>query len=347
MIVGVVCAGVIGVTAARANTDGDSSARTGGYGIPLVVGAVPYWDEQEAQTSIDNHSAEMDVASPWSYAIQDDGAVVLQPGLTTSNEQAQAARMKGLGLKIIPTIANTTAGLWDTTTISNVIKDPKLTQTFIASVVHFIQSNGFDGIQMDCEDLLGSDRDAYSAFITDLAAAVHRINKVLYVTVHAKETDQGYDQRNLAQNYAAIGAAADLVCLMAYDWHWGTGPAGPIGPYDWVERVIKYAITQIPANKIMLGLGLFGYDWVGSKAENLTWRQIVSLAEQHSADELWDVGSQSPHFSYTADGVKHDVWYENGRSVSAKFGLARQYRLGGVELWRLGAEDPAVWEPGP
>jgi len=165
--------------------------------------------------------------------------------------------------------------------------------------------------------------------------------------VHVKEDDAGYDARNKSQDYAAIGKAADLVCLMAYDWHWSTGPSGPIAPYDWVERVIKYSITQIPAHKLLLGVGLFGYDWVGTTATNLTWRQVITLAAQDQVDEAWDVGAQSPHFSYTVNGVQHDVWYENGRSAAAKFDLAKQYGLGGVELWRLGGEDPAIWAPGP
>ena len=173
------------------------------------------------------------------------------------------------------------------------------------------------------------------------------IDKLLYVTVHVKEDDAGYDERNKAQDYAAIGKAADMVCLMAYDWHWSTGPAGPIAPYDWVDRVLRYSVTQIPADKIMLGVGLFGYDWVGTTATNLTWRQVVALAGEHQADESWDVGGQSPHFSYTSTGSSMRSGTRTDAAPYAKFDLARRYRLGGVELWRLGGEDPAVWEPGP
>ena len=217
----------------------------------------------------------------------------------------------------------------------------------VQSILSLIQSNGLDGMQIDYEDLPADDRDSFSAFVTELGQAIHQVGKVLYVTVHVREDDAGYDSRNKAQDYTAIGNAADQVCLMAYDWHWGTGPSGPIAPYDWVDRVLKYAVTRIATNKLLLGVGLFGYDWVGTTATNLTWRQVVALASQNRVDEAWDVGAQSPHFSYTVDGVQHDVWYENGRSAAAKFDLAKRYHLGGVELWRLGGEDPAVWVPGP
>lgn len=312
-----------------------------------MIGAVPYWDEEAARQTIEDNHSSIDVASPWSYAVTSTGAVELQPDLEPAGEQALATRLRELGIKVIPTIANTTDGLWDPDTVSKVIRNANLRRVHVQSVVSLVDSKGFDGIQIDYEDLTPADRLSFSAFVTDLSQSLHDIGKVLYVTVHVKEDDKGYDQRNQSQDYAAIGKAADLVCLMAYDWHWGTGPSGPIAPYDWVERVIRYSVTQIPANKIVLGVGLFGYDWVESKAENLTWRQVVALAADKQADEEWDVGGQSPHFSYTLDGVQHEVWYENGRSAAAKFSLARQYRLGGVELWRLGGEDPTIWEPGP
>jgi len=349
LLVGVLVAIMIGfgVPIGNANPDRSSASAPGVDQGLLVVGAVPYWDEQEARTTLDLHGHQIGVASPWSYAVAADGAVQLQPDLKPAGEQALADHLHDLGIKVVPTVANTTAGLWDQATVSTVIKDPTLRGVHIQSIISLIQSNNLDGIQIDYEDLTPDDRSSFSEFVTELGQAIHQIGKVLYVTVHVKEDDAGYDARNKSQDYAAIGKAADLVCLMAYDWHWSTGPSGPIAPYDWVERVIKYSITQIPAHKILLGVGLFGYDWVGTTATNLTWRQVITLAAQDQVDEAWDVGAQSPHFSYTVNGVQHDVWYENGRSAAAKFDLAKQYGLGGVELWRLGGEDPAIWAPGP
>ena len=356
LVVGVVVTALVGlaIVAAGWKSGGGNGGSAGGedqpggvFQLPVVVGAVPYWDEEEARRTIENQGLQIDVASPWSYAVTATGGVELQPDLKAEGEAELTARLHELGMKVIPTIANTTSGLWDTGTISAVIRNPSLRQAHVNAVVALIQDKGLDGIQIDYEDLPAADRGSFSSFVTDLGAAIHAIDKLLYVTVHVKEDDAGYDDRNKSQDYAAIGKAADMVCLMAYDWHWSTGPAGPIAPYDWVDRVLRYSVTQIPPNKILLGVGLFGYDWVGSTATNLTWRQVVALAALHQADEEWDVGAQSPHFSYTVDGVEHEVWYEDGRSAAQKFDLARRYRLGGVELWRLGGEDPAVWKPGP
>ena len=342
-------AAVAGLYSGRITPLGSKGAAVAGAQYdPVVIGAVPYWDEAEARLAVETHAGKLDVASPWSYAVAKDGSVVLQPDLDAAGEASQATWLHDRGLKVVPSIANTTDGIWDPNTIARVINDPAMRAKHVASIVEMVEAKDYDGIQIDYEDLSAKDREAFSAFVTDLARDLHGAGKLLYVTVHAKETDAGYDGRNEAQDYAAIAKAADMICLMAYDWHWSTGPAGPIAPYDWVERVIRYAVTQVPAEQIILGVGLFGYDWVGTQATNLTWRQVVALAGRYPSAELWDVGGQSPHFSYVdSDGKNHEVWYENGRSATTKFDLARRYGLGGIELWRLGQEDPSVWEPGP
>ena len=83
--------------------------------------------------------------------------------------------------------------------------------------------------------------------------------------MHAKTTDTGYDQRNLAQDYAALGHSADRVVVMAYDWHWAFSAPGPIAPTWWVDDVLDYATSVVPPEKLALGVGLYGYDWSGGQ----------------------------------------------------------------------------------
>jgi len=229
-----------------------------------------------------------------------------------------------------------------------VINDPALRTAHIAAIVELVTANGYDGIQIDYEDLAAADRAAFSAFVGELGGALHGIGKLLYVTVHAKTDDDGYDPRNQAQDYAAIGAAADMVFVMTYDWHWETSSSGPIAPYGWMDQVVQYAVTQIPSGKVILGVGLYGYDWAGDEGVPVTWSQVQALAERYQVPKQWDEASASPHLSYTGDdGRTHEVWYEDDRSVQAKFDLARRHRLGGIGLWRLGGEDPGIWDPAP
>ena len=133
----------------------------------------------------------------------------------------------------------------------------------VASIVALTEREHYAGIDLDYENLHAGDRQAFTTFVTRLARALHARGKVLSVAVFAKTTNAGTDPRNLAQDYAAIGRAADQVRLMAYDYHWASSPPGPVAPISWVRAVLRYARTQIPASKIILGVPLYGYDWVG------------------------------------------------------------------------------------
>ena len=251
---------------------------------------------------------------------------------------------------MIPTAVDTTAGPWDSATASTVINDPDPRRVDLQSFMSLIGSHGFDGIQIADEDLPAEDRDCFSGFVTDLGQAVHQAGKVLDVTVHVKEGDVG--RRGIPRAQPVAGPRGDRE---------GRGPGPPDGPRPALEHRAERphrrprlgaACTRIlrdtdPGGPDPFGGRPFRYDRVDTTASNLTRRQVVALAGQNRVDETWDVGAQSPHFSCTADGVQHNVWHENGRSAAAKFDLAGQYRLGGVERWRLGGEDPAGWEPGP
>lgn len=309
----------------------------------MVMGAIPSWDQGDAMTTLKANPGRVSVASPWSYEVAPDGSVRLQPPLTVESERELTRELRRLDLRIVPSIANTQDGSWNEAVISRVLADPDRRARHVRAVTALVSSNDFDGIQVDYENLGAAQRDDFTATMADLARALHADRRTLWITLHPKENDAGYDARNTSQDFAELGRIADRVMLMAYDWHWETGPSGPIAPYGWVDRVVRYTVSQVPPQKVVLGLGLFGYDWGGESTLSLTWGQIVERADQRSADEQWDVASQSPHLTYTQDGLTHQVWYENARSIDLKISVAKRYRLGGVALWRLGREDPAIW----
>jgi spore germination protein YaaH len=289
--------------------------------------------------------SRLDAVSPWSYEVLPDGSITLQHQLDPVAERAAVDRARRAGMQIVPSVANTTDGLWNEQTIAAILADEELRRNHVAELVELAVAENLHGLQIDYENLRQKDQSGFSAFVTELGPALHDADKQLFVTVHVKETDAGYDERNAAQDYAAIGAVADRVTLMAYDWHWESSEPGAIAPYSWVDRVVQYAVDRIPSQKLLLGIGLFGYDWPESgPARNLTWVQIAELAGQVGAGESWDVGTQSPWLSYRAtDGTTRTVWYENARSVQYKYDVARRYELGGIAWWRLGGEDPSIW----
>ncbi|WP_430332335.1 glycosyl hydrolase family 18 protein [Rhodococcus sp. ACT016] len=315
--------------------------------LPLVIGAVPYWDRDAALTSTYAHARHIDVVSPWSYSVAVDGTVNAADGPGLRDDSLLAKRLGNNNIRTIPAITNTTAGQWDRDTVARVLADPSLRRAHVDALTELVRAHGFGGVQIDYENLLSTDRAGFSAFIGELGVALHGIGRVLHVAVHAKPDDAGYGPQNEAQDYAAIARGADKVIVMAYDRHWATSTAGPIAPYDWVDDVIRYALTVVPRAKLVLGVALYGYDWVGSTATPLTWTEVMSVAATQKSVTTWDETTSSNHFTYSVDGVVHEVWFENARSVEAKVALARRHGLAGVALWRLGGEDPSIWRLGP
>jgi spore germination protein YaaH len=312
----------------------------------LVVATVPYWNMDYGTASVLGSPNTFSEMSPWIYGLDGNGRIVPQySAAEAATVNAQLARLRAARIPLVPTLANIVAGTWAyQPVITNILHVPRLRAEHIAEIVAFVQRQDYAGIDIDYEDLRASDRTAFTAFITELAAALHAKGKVLSVDLFAKPDNRGYDQRNLAQDYRAIGQVADQVRLMGYEYHWADSDPGPIAPLGWIRAVLRYAKTQIPANKIILGVPLYGYDWVAGHGTPVSWLQAFQLSERYGVQPRFDAASQSPWFSYTdSSDRRHVVWFENGPSVKAKVETAADAGIGGVYVWLYGLEDTSIW----
>jgi spore germination protein len=312
----------------------------------LVVASVPYWNIDYGTTSVLSNRHTFSEMSPWIYGLNSSGQIVPQYApAQAATVDAQLARLRAARIPLVPTLANVVQGKWVyQPVITDILHIPRVRAQHVAAIVALVQGQHYEGIDIDYEDLLASDRSAFTAFITELAGALHAKGKLLSVDLFAKPTNRGYDQRNLAQDYRAVGQVADQVRLMGYDYHWaGSGP-GPIAPMSWIRAVLSYAKTQIPANKIILGVPLYGYDWVGGQGTPVSWLQAFQLSVLYGVKPHFDAASQSPWFGYTdQDDRRHVVWFENGPSTQAKFEVAESAGIGGVYVWIYGLEDTSIW----
>jgi spore germination protein len=310
-----------------------------------VVAALPFWNITNGSDTVLAHKSDFTEVSPWMYGLSPSGQINTQynPG-STAAVNAELTRLRAAGMKIIPTLANVTNGQFTYQPLAGILHDPARMKQHVAAIVNLVVQQRYAGIDIDYENLQAGDRQAFTTFITDLAHALHAHGKMLSVAVFAKTSNAGVDPRNAAQNFAAIGRVADQVRLMAYDYHWATSPPGPIAPLPWVRSVLKYAKSQIPAHKIILGIPLYGYDWSGGKAQTLSWLSAFRLSRAEHAAAHYNKTAQSPWFSYTdASGHRHVVWFENQASSQAKFSAALGAQIGGVYLWMFGYEDTGTW----
>lgn len=311
-----------------------------------VTGYVPYWDQQRAFAVVRENLRIFDEVSPMWYSLDEAGNVVLADDEHTTVDRDEVRFLQDRGIRVIPTVANLRNGEWTTETVQEVLHDPEKRTAHVRNIVDLAVRQGYDGMDVDYESLQAGDREVYSAFLRELGAALGAEGKVLTTSVHPKQSEPGPYEHNKAQNYRAIGKAADQVRVMTYDYHWDTSPPGPVAPVGWVDDVISWTVTQIPAEKVRLGVVLLGYDWViGGNGSTVSYEQATARAREHDASISHVGPGHSPMFSYTDDrGREHEVWFEDARSVRPKLRLVEKYDLGGAFFWRLGGEDSRVWD---
>ena len=303
--------------------------------VRKVSAWLPYWDSRGYQSFLNNADLYSDL-SPFWYELSASGAIV---GYQGAGDTTIINGAKAKGVLVIPTVTNN----FDPARVHTMLSSASARSAHEQALVNLVVNKGYDGIDLDYESLLAADRSLFSTFASELATLMHQKGKKLSMTLHAKTSEPGTWDGPQAQDYAAIGRVADRVRIMAYDYHWATSAAGAIAPLTWVDQVAKFAASQIAPSKVQLGIGLYGYDWVGTQAVDLTFDQVAARRASYGATRQWSTADSAPWFKYSAGGVTHEVWYEDSQSVSAKLAVVDKYGLAGAVFWRLGGEDASVW----
>lgn len=236
---------------------------------------------------------------------------------------------------------------FDANLAHSVLADPAKRTNLVTNLVNLTTKDGWDGISVDIEKTPPADRNNFSAFVDELGKALKAKDKVLNISIPAKFIDYPSDLWSGAYDYAAIGKSADQIILMTYDEHGLGTTQGPIASAKWVDRVITYAVGKIDKSKIVMGLPVYSFDWGSDKPlipDYLSYIQTMDRAKKNGVPVLTDPSAQVPQFIYTANGVRHEVFFENIPSLKIKLDYALQHKLHGVAIWRLGMEDPGIWD---
>ncbi|MDD3647039.1 MAG: glycosyl hydrolase family 18 protein [Candidatus Dojkabacteria bacterium] len=305
--------------------------------IPLelnVSANLVWWDQDRGFESIEAHHELIDSISPFWYEYTSAGEIDTFSG---AQDQDIIRYLKSTGISITPVISNEFQTEPLSSTLGKILEREKLKQGILEI------AENYDGISLNFENLSTEAKDDYSNFVADLAEKLHDEGKTLTLHLHAKTSEPGTWNGPESQDWQKLGESCDKMKIMAYDYHWSTSEAGTVASPDWVEDIIKHAIELIPEKKIYLGIPLYGYDWIDKEGEGVTYGQALGLSEQYKAKIKTDKNSFSPYFSYSAKDGKHTVWFENAESTSYKLELAEKYNIGGIDLWRLGDEDPDTW----
>lgn len=281
---------------------------------------------------------------PFSYGYNMDGTLI------PMNDERLLAEANRFGLRkrmvLTPLDINER---FNNQLVVMVLSDTIMRENLINNVLQTMTDKGYQALDIDFEFIPGEFRDAYVAFIAEVRARLNSQGYQVSVAVPPKTSDNQQGLLYEGIDYAGIGNAADTVFLMTYEWGYKFGPPMAIAPIPSVRRVLDYAVSVIPREKIDMGIPNYAYDWPlpyereMTEAESIGNAEAIRRAFRYGAQIQYDEESQAPFFYYTLDEVEHVVWFEDVRSIAAKYDLIAEYGLRGGGYWNLMREFRQNW----
>ncbi len=378
------------VSATPAQADGPAPKR-------IVAGWLPYWmttpSSPAGVTSAVQNADLMTEVSPFWYSTtaRNGGGVQVRVNPSFSNGASNISwamgQLRAAGLKVVPAIADGSGK----GRMAKTLADPGLRGQHVADIVALVTSNGFDGIDLDYEGFAFTDGSSswaatqpnWTAFVTELGAALHAQGKLLTVTIPPPCSTGGTCGARSGYwvyNIAGIAPAADRIRIMAYDYH--VNGIGPIAPMPWVRAIVQYSVGVMDAAKLEIGVPTYGRAWTRQSGGSLrttgvcpatgssAYRSLTAMASVtdanipatlasagvQAADIQWSDADQESWVYYDkklqwtdSSGArqtctaKRVMWWVGPQAVLARTQLVGEFGLGGVALWTIGGEDPSQW----
>lgn len=310
--------------------------------------AYPYIDREVLRTTL----PFLTYLSIFSYGIRDDGSLI--PPVGGDEELISLAKEYGT----VPLLLLTSLGedgTFSNELVNRVLTDPALRASVIENAVNTVKNKGYGGVNVDFEFIPQEGAAEYPLFLRELRARLQNEGLVLLVSLAPKSSRE---QRGLlyeGHNYPAIGESADLALLMTYEWGYTYGPPLAVSPLPEMQKVVDYALTEIPAQKLLLGIPNYGYNWTlpyvrgESKAMSLSNVTALRLAGEKRAEIQFDSRAQTPYFTYyeyspeQKKQLEHIVWFDDARSMDSKLRLVQQNGLSGIGVWNIMRYFPQLW----
>ena len=309
------------------------------------------------------HIADVDLVTPETFVV--DGS-----GLIAGEIEPRVLRLARVNkVRVMPQLKNfdASSGAFRADWVERVLTHSAARRRAIDGMVQTCRTYALYGMQIEFEGFHIDQREAFTEFCRDAAAALHAEGYKFSVSLIHREEEAGgpttYTQWMMkdwrgAYDLEALGAIADFVKVVAYAQHTRRTPPGPSQSYPWLERVVQYFLSVIPAEKIRLGLSMGAshyytvadperyYQNARSWSRSITIKEVESLLDQYGGSPLqWDDRQKMSFGTIERGGVLEWFIVDNDlRAIGAKINLVRKYHLGGVTMWISGDEHPGLWD---
>lgn len=300
------------------------------------------WDHGAGYRRVLAHASEFRMASPYWFSTTANPSVI-----AGTPDPAWVRALHARGIKVVPTVGST----WSPDKAQHVFTSPALTRRHVTALGQLVRSHGFDGVDLDYEGFAWPPtvaqtrviRHAFASFVGQLCTELHDASRMCSITLGPVTADGP----RVVSDYRSIGRSADLVRLMCYDLHGPWSQPGPVSTAPWTDRVLAYAVSQIPRSRIELDVPTYGYQWPTppSGDASLSWAQVWHLITLHhlAHDVRFDAAAGEATFHWRSGGRLHTVWFETPRSLAGRVLLANRFHVHSLGFWLLGTEAPGDW----
>ncbi|MDS4070385.1 MAG: glycosyltransferase [Candidatus Competibacter sp.] len=303
---------------------------------PLAIGFFVNWDDSSMSSLKQNLDSLDMVIAEWLHLAAEDGSLRENDPIRTTHV-VDYIRTHRPDLSIVPLVNNWNGHEWEGAKLARMLANPAARARTIEQLIAYVERQHFAGVSIDFEEIAPKAQPDFQRFMAELYTGFHP--RKLTVSVNVPASDPAFDYRRLANN-------ADYLILMAYDEHWATGAPGPIASLPWFAKVLRARQRDVPADKTIVAVGNYAYDWEkGHPAEERTFEEAVLIAKESEGKIRLDRASLNPTFDYADDDDHiHHVWMLDAVTAFNQLVVARSVRPRGIALWRLGSEDPALWQ---
>lgn len=221
------------------------------------------------------------------------------------------------------------------------LNDRGLWDVLIENIVENVRTKGYGGVDIDFEYLPEENRVDYADFVGRLRQALNAQGYYLLVALAPKVSAEQPGLLYAGHDYRLLGENSDLALLMTYEWGYAYSEPMAVAPIPSVERVVRYGVSEIPPEKLLLGIPFYGYDWQlpyvkgVTVGKSLSVDSAVGLARRYNAPIEFDEAVGAPYLLYN-DGINdHEVWFESPRSLEMKLDIIDRYSLLGGGIWNI------------
>ncbi|OGO84412.1 MAG: hypothetical protein A2Y22_05425 [Clostridiales bacterium GWD2_32_59] len=300
----------------------------------VVLGYATYYynGDKASYNSIIANKGLLDQVITHTYTVDDLGNL---KGLIPI-DQINFAKANNIDIKF------SVSNQFDANVAKNLLESSANRTKLISNILIQMQEYGYSGVCIDIEHVYPTDRQYMTKFMEELYKELQPKGYRVAIALPAKTYDNKTGAWEGAFDYKALAPYADQFVLMTYDEHYPQGTPGSIASISWVQNVVKYATSVLPEEKILLGLAAYGYDWSSNGTKSYTISKAYGIATKYGATVNFDAASQSSYYEYTdANEIKHEVWFENEKSITSKLDIVNDYNLQGISIWALGYETLA------